>query len=132
MITLTVNGLAQFQRMAEKSPALAQKYADSAIAKSIGEIDRNSAPITPVDTHRLRDSIQQGNKFSPFKGSIGTSLPYAVRVHDMYSPGTPYRNPSKNKSAVAGFLTVAVGASEGTINSLFAEALEGFVKELQS
>lgn len=129
-ITISINGLKKLERLADMYPGVAQKRVDAAIVRSIGEVDRNLIPVTPVKTAHLRNMMHGGISFSPFQGRIGTDLPYARPVHDLYSPGTPYKNPSKNKNAVAGFLSVAADASRETIQDAFDAALDGIVYDL--
>ncbi len=129
-ITLTPDSMNRLIRLAEKSPAIAQKHIDAAIVRSIGEVDRQVQPLVPVDTARLRNDLHGGIRFSPFRGRIGSDLPYARRVHDLHAPGTPYFHPAKNKNAVAGFLHVAADGSRATIERAFEQAVENIVTDL--
>ncbi len=128
MITLKINNLDKLQNVANLFPATAQKFIDEAIVKSIGEIARDTQPMIPVDTARLKNSFIP--KFSPFKGTFGTNVVYANSVHDLYSAGTPYKHPSKNINAVAGFLALGTQKAQSTIQSYFDEALNKIVKAL--
>lgn len=129
-IAIQINGFDKLKELANRYPGIAQKRVDTAIVRSIGEVDRNLQPITPIKTTSLWNSLHGGIRFSPFQGSISSNIPYASRVHDLYSPGTPFKNPSKNKNAVAGFLTVAANGASDRINSSFADAIEGIVDDL--
>lgn len=115
--------------MASKAPSIVQKAVDKAITRSMGEIDINLMPITPVKSAFLRGELHMPH-FAPFQGRIGSNLPYALRVHDLKAPGVPYRNPSLNKNAVAGFLTVAVNQSESKIQDAFNRALEDITNDI--
>lgn len=128
-VTITINGLDKMRKLAEKYPATAEKYVNTAILKSLGAVYGNMASITPVKTARLREDFHTPH-VSRFQGWIGSSLPYAIHVHNLYSPGTPYKRPSLNKSAIAGFLTYGANESKGKINGFFNDAIAGTLKEI--
>lgn len=128
MIKLQITNLDKLQAFADKFPATAQKYVDSAIVQAIGELQRQSQPLIPVDTARLKNSFIPA--FSPFVGIFGTAVNYATSVHDLYSAGTPYKNPSKNKNAVAGFLEIGAKRANPKIESIFNNALQKLVDSL--
>lgn len=128
-VVVEVRGLDKLQKMADKFPAITQKHIDKAIVRSIGEIEIKTKPITPVKTGVLRNSMIP--VFKPFVGTFGArNVAYASKVHDMHPVGTPYFNPSKNKTAVAGFLAVGAKQAEATINEAFATAINDIVREL--
>jgi len=127
-ITVHINGLEKLQSLANRFPKVSQLYIDQAIVRSIGEIDIQTKPNTPVKTGRLRNSFIP--IFRPFSGKYGTRVPYAQRVHDLYPAGSPYKRPSLNKNAIAGFLTVGVRDAEPKINQVFEYALDQIVKAL--
>ena len=131
-INIEIRNLEKLTSLANKFPKVAQKHIDKAIVDSISEVHIEVQPITPVKTARLKNSMVP--IFSPFKGSLGTKVEYARRVHDMYSVGSPYkhRNPTAttNMNAVAGFMVVAVQRAKNVINNAFAKALNDIVVEL--
>ena len=127
-VKIEIKNLDKITKMADKYPAIAQRHIDKAIVRSIGEIDIQTKPFTPVKTGRLRSSMLP--HFSPFQGVYGSKLPYALEVHDRYSPGTPYRHPSLNKKAIAGFLFEGARKSERVINKEFQEALDNIAEDL--
>ena len=127
-VKIEIKNLDKLVKMADRYPAISQKYIDQAIVRSIGEIDIKTKPITPVKTGRLRNSMIP--VFTPFKGVFGAHVSYAPRVHNLYSAGTPYKFPSLNKNAVAGFLTIGVKESEAKINQAMSDALEQIVAEM--
>ena len=127
-IKVEIKNLEKLTSLASKFPKVSQKYIDEAIVRSIGEIDIQTKPITPVKTARLRNSMIP--IFRPFKGIYGSPVKYASSVHDLYSVGTPYKNPSLNKNAVAGFLAVGVRRAEKEIQNAMAIALDKIVREL--
>lgn len=128
-VSIEIKGLEKLTKMAERFPVVAEKHINTAITKGLGAIYAKMAPISPVDTSRLREDFHTPH-VTRFQGYIGTDLPYARRVHDMYPAGTPYKNPSKNKNAVAGFLQVGADRATPQVNQLFSEALNNITKEL--
>ena len=129
-LSIEVRGLEKLTKMASRFPDVSQKHVDKAIVRSIGEIDRKTKPITPVKSARLRNSLRP--VFRPFRGVYGTNVPYAADVHDLDPPGigNPYENPSKNKQAVAGFLTVGVKRARMVTDEAFKNALDQIVIDL--
>ena len=128
-IVIEIKNLDKLTKLASKFPSVAQKHIDKTIIRSIGEIQINTLPITPIKTGRLIADLRVPH-FSPFRGAFGSKLPYAATVHDKYSAGTPYPHPSLNKQAIAGFMVVGIKKSESLINKEFKKALEDIVKDL--
>lgn len=64
------------------APQIAVPKFDKAIKKSIYKINRNTIPLTPVDTGRLRGSIGESIQFTPLRGRIGSNLVYALSQHE--------------------------------------------------
>lgn len=127
-IQVEIRGLEKLTRLASKFPAVSQKHIDQAILRSIGEIDIQNKPITPVKTGRLRNSFIP--IFRPFEGRYGSPVAYAQEVHDKYPVGQPYRRPSLNRSALAGFLALGVQRAQNVIDTAFNTALKNIVNEL--
>ena len=129
-VKIEIKNLDKIAKMADKYPAISQRHIDKAIVRSIGEIDIQTKPFTPVKTGRLRSSMLP--KFSPFQGIYGSKLPYAITVHDKYGEGVvkPYRHPSLNKKAISSFLFEGARKSEKVINKEFQEALDNIAEDL--
>lgn len=127
-VKLEIKNWDKITKMADKYPAISRKHIDKAIVRTIGEIDIQTKPLTPVKTGRLRNSFIP--IFRPFEGVYGTNVPYASDVHNLYSAGKSYKNPSLNKSAVAGFLVVGVDKAKPEANNAFKEALVNITKDL--
>jgi hypothetical protein len=128
-VNIQIKNIEKISQLASKFPAIAERHIDNAITRSLAEVQRQAQPITPVKTRRLWGDLQIPH-LSPFQGWIDSNLPYAVTVHNLYASGTKYHNPSLNKSAVAGFLTIAVDKGKGVINDLFKTALNLIVVDL--
>jgi len=125
-VKIVIKNLDVLTKMADKFPAISEKHINNAIMRSLAEVQRQAQPITPVKTRRLWGDLQIPH-LSPFQGWIGSNLPYAGFVHNKWDAGIRYRNPSLNKSAVAGFLTVAVERGKNVINDIFKRALDEIV-----
>lgn len=74
--------LEEVKKALVSAPQIAVPKFDKAIKRSIYEIKRNTVPITPVDTGRLRGSIGAGIQFTPLRGRIGSNLVYARPQHE--------------------------------------------------
>jgi hypothetical protein len=129
-ISVRIEGLDELKAKLDGFPKIAIPYVNTAIKNSIYLILRQMTPKIPVNTGRLARSFPMGISFSALYGEMGSNVEYASSVHNMYSTGTPYHNPSKNKSAVAGFMNVGISESESEINKLFTEALDNIVQNL--
>ena len=114
--------------MANAYPEISQKHIDKAIVRGIGEVARKTQPLVPVKTGNLKNSFFP--QFQPFVGWIGFIVKYANAVNSLYSVGTPYKHPSKNKNAVAGFSELGAQGAMPVINSSFEKALNDIVKEM--
>ena len=127
-VTLEIKNLDKILKLGDRFPAISRKYIDKAIVRALGEVDRETKPLTPVKTGRLRNSFIP--VFRPFEGVYGTNVPYALEVHNLYEAGQRYKNPSLNKNAVAGFLVVGVRRAGAEANKAFKEALVNITKEI--
>ena len=128
-VTIQINGLDKLQDLVFKYPLALEKQVNIFITKSLATVYGNMAQITPVDTARLREDLHVPH-VSPFQGYMGSKLSYAAKVHNLYSEGTMYKNPSKNKNAVAGFLSLAAKQSQPAIEGFCSEAIAGTLKEI--
>lgn len=97
MIKVTIPNLAKVKNAFSKYPALTAKEVQTALLKSITEIQRDSRMVTPVDTGRLRTSIGQAGGEGIFEvkkmsAEVGTNIKYAVYVHEgtKYMPARPF------------------------------------------
>ena len=102
--------------------------AKRALRSSIQAVAEKTQPLVPVKTGRLRGSFIP--VIGPFQAKYGTNVEYATDVHDLYPAGQRYRNPSLNKSAVAGFLTVGIDRSRARVDRAFLNAIRQIGDEL--
>ena len=85
-INITIPNLPKFQSALRKSPQSAEKEIKKALEKSALQIVRETKPITPIDTGRLRTSIGSTSsegilKIEKEKATIGSRVKYAIYVH---------------------------------------------------
>ena len=89
-IDIKITNLAQIKLAFAKSPLLMAKELNTAIAKTLFNIQRHSMINTPVLTGRLRASTTtlMGN----LRGEVGTHTNYDVFVHEgtKFMAGRPY------------------------------------------
>ena len=132
-ITVQIKGLKQFQSRLVRAPVIVGKHVSLAINRASASILQKTLPITPVKTGRLVGSFALDSvraKPTNLRGAVRSRVPYAASVHDLHPAGTQYRNPSKNKNAVAGFLKVGVERAQQLIDKHFTDALNNIVKEM--
>ena len=132
-ITIEITGLDKMQKLSTAFPRAFITNANKAINQSMAAVQGNAFPLTPEKSTSMWTQIHDYTKHLDPKnvsGWIGSDLPYAVKVHNLYPVGTPYKHPSHNKTtAVAGFLQVAVDQARDNINRFFKEALDNTIKE---
>lgn len=97
MIKVTIPNIKKIQKAYQKYPELAEKEIKTALTQSLLQITRDTKPLTPVDTGRLRASIgQQGGEgifeVRKMSATVGTNVKYAVYVHEgtKYMTGRPF------------------------------------------
>lgn len=111
MISISIPNLPKFQRALSKFPELASKEIKNALTKSLYQIVRETKPLTPVDTGRLRGSIGDSSegifKVEKVSATVGTNVKYAIYVHEgtRYMQGRPFLAEGAKKSinAIKGF-----------------------------
>jgi hypothetical protein len=109
-IKITITNLPQIKRAFNKAPKLMTKELNTAIAKSVLLIKRDSMKNTPVLTGLLRASHE--TTFENLKGSVFTTRNYDIFVHEgtRYMKARPYMRDAVEGDALAidGFFTQAV------------------------
>ena len=97
MLTIHIKGLQNLIKKFEQLPRGLHIELSKAIKMSVFQIERETKPITPVDTGRLRSSIGGGSfrggsypsgygiKFGNLYGIIGSNVKYAEDVHESYA-----------------------------------------------
>lgn len=147
-IEIKITNLSSLVDLANKYPAIAEKYINKAISRSLVRIwgeEKKQAPFGV--TGNLRDNWT--TTFGRFTGTLKSNAPYAVDVHDGTKPH--YVSPSSLKAwaearglnpfAVSKsiarkgtkanpFFQRAVDKTEDAVNKEFDDALSGLVDEL--
>lgn len=132
-ITVKIKGLNELRQRFQRHPQIVGKHVSRAINRTAASILAKTLPITPVDTGRLVGSFATSSILAtPTRliGSVASNVGYAGFVHDIHPPGRRYKNPSKNKRAVAGFLVVGVKEAKRQIERHFQEAADLITKDL--
>jgi len=121
MISVSIPNLPKFQKALKKTPELAAKYFKDAFEQSLLQIERETKPLVPVDTGRLRASFgKTGTLHSIWKiqktsATIGSDVEYAVAVHE----GNQRHRLGQRK-----FLEVGVQKATSKIKQFFLDAYQ--------
>jgi HK97 gp10 family phage protein len=150
---ITINGLNEIMKMADKFPAVAQKYVDKAIQMSLLRVRteaKNNAPFGTTGNLRSNWKIQT----SPFYGRLsseannegfhyGVAVEYGTRPHYVspkildgwarrrgLNPFAVSKSIAKKGTKANPFFRKSIGEVEPKINQEFDKALELIVKEI--
>lgn len=119
-ITIRIIGLDKFtDKLKRFSPRLKSELC-KAISQSAYLIERETKPITPVDTGCLRGSIR--TNITGLRAIIAPTVDYAVFVHE----GTrrwPLHMPPKSPGTVRQFLRIGAEKSIPRIRKYFEDAV---------
>ena len=132
-VTVKIKGLEEIKRRINRFPEISGKHVAQAINESVLAIESKAKPITPVAQGILVGSYAFGRvraTQTSLRGVVNPTTPYAAEVHDLYPPGTPYKRPTKNPRALAGFLEVGKDAAQNQVDRFFAAALRSITKDL--
>ena len=126
MLKVTIPNLPKFQKALKKHPVLAAKELHNAFEKSLNQIVRETVPLTPIDTGRLVGSIgNQGGlgifKVEKLRASVGTTVKYAVYVHEGFQ---------KHTLGQRKFLETGAKKSVPAIKGFFKEAYENVFNQI--
>ena len=127
--TIKLVGLDKLQNAFKMYPLESAKNLQKAIVKSIFTVERQTVPITPIDTGALRESIPLGRKIEPLRGEIGPTVPYAIFVHEGTSKW-PLSVPPKNPHTVRQFLKVGFERSIVAIEAFFNKAIKDSLNKI--
>lgn len=78
MIEFKIEGIKKLQNLADKFPAVSEKYINTAISRSLVRILGKEKQQAPVNTGNLRDnwSVNMGR----FRGSLRSNAPYSSAI----------------------------------------------------
>ena len=133
VVRIKIKGVEELRRRVRRSPQSVGKHISLAMNRTVDSIIGKTRPITPVKTGRLVGSFSTDSiraRPNVLLAAVRSLVPYSGFVHDKRPVGQSYRNPSKNKAAVAGFLIVGVDRAESEIERHFRTALNKIVNDL--
>jgi len=119
-INIRIDGLDKLNSKFNRFSPMLKTELNKAILKSAYEIERETKPITPVDTGRLRSSIRK--RISNLEAVISPTTKYAIFVHE----GTrrwPLRISPKVAGTVRQFLKEGAKRATPRIHRYFKDAL---------
>lgn len=123
-VNINFDNLDRLRDAFKRSPATVTRHIGRAINQSAMQIIRETKPITPVDTNRLRGSIGDETRegvlrIEPFMAEVGTRVNYARFVHH----GTRFMQARP-------FLQRGTEKAIPEINRFFQQAGEAIVRDL--
>jgi len=128
-INVKIQGLEDLKKAFAKYPRIAAQNTQSAIEKSIYQIERETVPITPWDSRATVESIGPSKKFSPLRGEIGPTTKYAVWICEGTSRW-PLSMPPKKPGKERQFLKVGVERSLNEIEGFFEKAIQNTLNQI--
>lgn len=147
-IRVQIEGLKEFRAALEKSPQVAAAEFDKAIKRTILTLLGDARKKAPVDRGFLRGAGMV-TSFSPLKGKLENTAPYAKFVHDGTKPHFPplhaiepwarrhgippflvARSIAKKGTKAIPFFQEAVDENEKNINNIFEKAVKNIVDQI--
>ena len=122
-INVEIKNIGQIRKALNDSPEIVKRYIDTAIKRSIFQVQREAVPLTPVDTGRLRGSyeirFETFGAFEPVKAILEPTAFYAIFVEE----GT-------RKMRAQPYLKPGLENSMPEINQEFGDSLEEALREI--
>jgi len=111
-IKIEIKNVRQIRDFLKSRPAKTKKELNKAIEKTVILIERGTKQRSPVDTGRMRSSVQRREFRRTLAGEVFVGVRYAIFVHEgtRFMQGRP-------------FMGDAVRASEVRIQGFFIEAM---------
>jgi HK97 gp10 family phage protein len=107
----------KIKKFLETRPEATKREVNNAIRKSVSAVKRQAKINAPVDTGRMRASIQSYEFHRGLRGEVYPSVRYAIHVHE----GTGHMRGRP-------FLVKAVKLLRGKIQRFFREAMRNILK----
>jgi hypothetical protein len=120
-INIKLDKADEVDRYLKERPRAIRKSIFNAIKKTVLSVQGESRRRSPVDTGRLRASIETKQYESFLEGQVYTGVRYAIAVHE--------NERARHRVGEAKFLTNAVNHLERKINKFFKEAITESVKK---
>lgn len=120
-IKVEVKNIEELKRGLQKFPDKLVPQLREAVIKSAFLVEREAKILSPVDTGRLRSSINTSYGFGPLGvgAKVATNVEYAIYVHE----GT-------KRMRARPFMRQAVQASSGQIGKFFETAVEVAISKI--
>jgi len=130
MIDIKIKNIDQLMRAYDNVGNIVRKEMKDALNKSAAVVENTAKRKTPVDTGRLRRSIQKTKRVraGDKKVFVGTNVKYAEYVHG--SPEHPRGYFTRHTTGEAGFLDKALKLNKDKINRFFKEMINNIIKKL--
>jgi hypothetical protein len=128
-LTVKIKGLNELKRAFAKYPKVAAQNTQSAIHKSIYQVQRETTPITPWDTRATVESLGPSIKFKPLRGEIGPTTKYSIFIHEGTSRW-PLSMPPKKPGKKRQFLKIGLERSLKEIEGFFEQAIKNTLNQI--
>lgn len=117
-ISINVENIATVKRFLNSRPAKLKSELDNTVTKTALLVKGEAKRRTPVDTGRLRTSIQ--SRSTQLEGEVYTDVAYAIAVHENLK--------SRHPTGEAKYLENAIKNSMPKIERLFKKAINEVIK----
>lgn len=115
MITVQIKGIEKLQDAIKRYPVIATQNINSAIRKSLGQVERSATQKAPKDMGQLKGNWR--TEMGTLRGSLASGMDYALFVHDGTRPHFPpieAITPWANRHGIPPFLVARAIARKGT------------------
>jgi len=147
MVQLKIKGLEKLVKLANKFPAVAEKYCNTAISRSLVRIWGKEKLEAPVNTGNLRDNWElKVGRFTGFlrsNASYSSAIEYGTRPHFVsaetlrpwavkrgLNPWAVSKSIARKGTKANPFFKRALSGVESGVNIEFQNAIDGTLKEL--
>lgn len=119
-ITIQIKNADQIREFLKTRPQETKHQLNLAVAKTVKDVERETKKRSPVDTGRMRASVQSREYPSVLEGEVGVHTSYAIFVHENLR--------ARHSVGEAKFLENAVRHLESKIQGFFLQAMENVIK----
>ena len=119
-ISVQLKNAEQIRNFLQSRPQETKHQLNLAIAKTVKSVEAETKRRTPVDTGRLRTSIQSREFPSALEGEVGTRVVYAIIQHENLH--------FRHRVGEAKFMENAVRHLESKIQGFFLQVMENVIR----
>ncbi len=119
-VSIKLKNAEQIKSFLQSRPQETKHQLGLAIAKTVKAVEAETKRRTPVDTGRLRTSIQAREFPSALEGEVGTTVIYAIIQHESIH--------FRHRVGEARFMSNAVRHLNRNIQQFFIQAMENVIK----